>query len=251
MTKRKARVITISSLKGGVGKTTFTLWLAGIYAKMNKKVLVMDMDVYTGAIALSLNLKTKKDFYTLNEALSNRSINKIESHITKYKDNIDVLASPNDPRLASKISSSYIGTIIERVKTLYDVILIDTNHIMTDINVILLDYTDEVLYLVTPDPVCLRNMRSMLHIYKKMKKDNYYIVLNRAIDNKKVCFSNLDMKVMLKNNIDFILPDSLYEKRIDYYFLNGSVMTLDKKFVSKHKKDIKKLEQIANYVINK
>ena len=171
MTKRKAHVITISSLKGGVGKTTLTLWLAGIYAYMGKKVLIMDMDIYTGAIALSLNLKCKKDFYTLNEALNNRSIKNIESHVTKYQDNIDVLASPNDPRLASKISSSYVGTIIERLRSLYDIILIDTNHILTDINIVLLDYTDQVLYLVTPDIACLRNMRSMIYIYKQMKKN--------------------------------------------------------------------------------
>ena len=207
MTKRKAHVITISSLKGGVGKTTLTLWLAGIYAYMGKKVLIMDMDIYTGAIALSLNLKCKKDFYTLNEALNNRSIKNIESYVTKYQDNIDVLASPNDPRLASKISSSYVGTIIERLRSLYDIILIDTNHILTDINIVLLDYTDQVLYLVTPDIACLRNMRSMIYIYKQMKKNNYYIILNKVIDNKKVCFSNLDIQVMLKNNIDFILPE--------------------------------------------
>ena len=251
MTKKKTHVITISSLKGGVGKTTFTLWLAGIYAKMNKKILIMDMDVYTGAIALNLNLKTKKNIYTLTEALDSRSVNKMESYVTKYNDNIDVLASPNDPRLASKISSQYIGTIIDRMKTLYDIILIDTNHILTDVNIVLLDYTDNVLYLVTPDPVCLRNTRSMIYIYKKMQKSNYYIVLNKSIDNKKICFSNLDIKVILKNNIDFILPDSLYDKRIDYYFLNGSLMSLDKKFINKHKKEMKKLENIANYIINK
>ncbi len=251
MNKKGAKVITISSLKGGVGKTTFTLWLAGIYSKMQKRVLIMDMDMYTGAVALSLNVKTKKDYFSLHDALLRNNVNKIESYVTNYSTNIDILASPNDPRVSSKVSSSYVGTVIERLRDLYDVILIDTNHILDDINVVLLDYSDEVLYLVTPDYVCLRNMRSIIHLYKDMRKDNYLIILNRIFDYKKVCFSELDIKVMLKDNIDFILPKSLYERRIDSYFLNGSLMTLDDRFYRQHKKDIKKLERLANFIINK
>ena len=42
------KIITISSVKGGVGKTTLTLNLAGIYYLMKKKVLIIDLDLYAG-----------------------------------------------------------------------------------------------------------------------------------------------------------------------------------------------------------
>ena len=38
------KVITVSSVKGGVGKTTMVLNLAGIYCGLNKKVLIIDLD---------------------------------------------------------------------------------------------------------------------------------------------------------------------------------------------------------------
>ena len=38
MALNKAKVITITSVKGGVGKTTTVLNLAGIYSRMNKKI---------------------------------------------------------------------------------------------------------------------------------------------------------------------------------------------------------------------
>ena len=55
------KIITISSVKGGVGKTTMTLNLAGIYCELNKRVLIIDLDLYSGGIAASLNVKNKKD----------------------------------------------------------------------------------------------------------------------------------------------------------------------------------------------
>ncbi|MEG2351617.1 MAG: ParA family protein, partial [Bacilli bacterium] len=55
MVKTSAKIITVFSCKGGVGKTTMTLNLAGIYSLLNKKVLIIDFDLNSGGIAVSLN----------------------------------------------------------------------------------------------------------------------------------------------------------------------------------------------------
>ena len=59
----KGRVITITSRKGGVGKSTTLLNLAGIYSNLEKKVLILDFDLTSGSIAISLNLETDKTIY--------------------------------------------------------------------------------------------------------------------------------------------------------------------------------------------
>ena len=46
----KGKVVTVTSVKGGVGKTTFLLALAATYKRQNKKVLVIDMDLFSGDI---------------------------------------------------------------------------------------------------------------------------------------------------------------------------------------------------------
>lgn len=46
----KSKVITVTSVKGGVGKTTFVLSLAAQYKMQDKKVLIIDMDLFSGDI---------------------------------------------------------------------------------------------------------------------------------------------------------------------------------------------------------
>ena len=72
MALNKAKVISVTSVKGGAGKTTTVLNLAGILSRMNKKVLVVDLDFYSGDIAASLNINYENDIYNLYEDLNNK-----------------------------------------------------------------------------------------------------------------------------------------------------------------------------------
>ena len=105
---KMGKIITVTSVKGGTGKTTTLLNLAGAYSKMNKKVLIMDFDLYTGALAATLNLDIITDIYKLTDDLMNNRFDYIENYVLKYNENIDLIAAPKDPRYASKISSKYL-----------------------------------------------------------------------------------------------------------------------------------------------
>lgn len=50
----RGKIVCMYSAKGGVGKTTTLLSLAGILSKMDKKVLIVDLDLTNGAIAFHL-----------------------------------------------------------------------------------------------------------------------------------------------------------------------------------------------------
>lgn len=245
MALNKAKVFTVTSVKGGVGKTTTLLNLAGIYAKMDKRVLIIDLDLYSGDIAAMLNINYNMDIYNLFEDLSNNTFNSLENYITSYNDQIKVLPSPKDPRLARKIGGKILNLILYKASLKFDIILIDTNHILTDLNLFALDYSDQILYIINNDSMNLKNMKTMISIFNNMNKYNYKIILNNS--NRELSYYNkYDMKNIMTKNVNYIIPSSFYIYNIDKYIIEGKILTLEKAFVSKHKEGIKIYNLIAN-----
>ena len=112
MALNKAKVFTVTSVKGGVGKTTFLLNLAAIFKRLNKNVLIVDLDLYCGDIASTLNIPNALDIYNLFEDINNNKFDNFDNYVTKYSEGIDVLPSPKDPRFARKISSKVLDIIL-------------------------------------------------------------------------------------------------------------------------------------------
>lgn len=245
----KAKIITVTSCKGGVGKTTTLLNLAGTYADNNKKVLILDMDLYSSSVSVMLNLDPVNDVYTLADDLNNNRFNEIEDYITKYNDSIDVITSPKDVRMSGKINSTYIPIILSKVNLRYDVILIDTNHFMNEVNLTLLENSDSILYVITNEAVDLKNMRSMISIYKDMERTNYSILLNESIFKGRHTYTKGDVNNFLKKDVDFYISDKFYLKNIDKYISNGVILTLDKNIKLNNRRTISTFKYMADSLL--
>ena len=132
------------------------------------------------------------------------------------------------PRLANKIGIKYIDIILDKAKSRYDYILVDTNHNLSDLNLLTFDSSDMILYLITEDIIGLKNMHTMISIYSDMRKDNYKIILNNSIQNKGK-ISKYDIKHMIGHTIDYIISSSFYIKNIDDYIIKGKIPALEKR----------------------
>ena len=245
MKKEAAKVITVFSCKGGVGKTTTTLNLAGIYSLMDKKVLIIDLDLNSGGIAASLNVEVNKSIYNVVDDMSNNRFKEITDYTSKYNDFIDILPSPIDPRDSLKVDSSYIKLVISSTIYKYDVVLIDTSHNISPLVLSAIDNSDNTLFIVTNDPVDLKNTRSMISIFNDTDNNNYKILFNSSKDTGKDYFSLFDVKTIIRHNIDYTIDRSFYIKNIDKYVIDGEILTLNKKIRASKKNDINNLNKLA------
>ena len=242
---KKGKIITVTSAKGGVGKTIFLLNLAGIFSRMKQKVLIVDCDLVGGAVALDLNLNPIKNIFHISDDIFNNRYQNYTDYLTSYQDNIDIVASCKDPKQALKIDMNYIMIFLKQVKNEYDIILVDTTHGFTKENINILDKSDIILYMMTNDIMDIKNTKSYMEVMNDIEMDHIKIILNNSRDINLNYFSKYDIRSMIGRNIDYSLDRSLYIKNITSFLIEGEIFTLNKSLTFKDKNDLKKLENMA------
>ena len=244
------KIISINSVKGGVGKTTLAISLAGIYSLMKKKVLLIDLDLYSGGISTYLDINNKKDIFMLIDSISNNRFTSLNDYIVNYNKNIDVIPSVKDPRLATRIDSKYIKAVFKLAKTEYDIVIVDTNHALDETNLVVLDNVDTSLYVITNDIVDLKNMKSLVSIFKDNEKTNYLTILNNSINQRTDYLSLFDIRTIIRTNIDYTISKSFYIKNINKYLLAGDILTINSSINNTYQRDINNLKKLATNVLN-
>lgn len=219
MALKNAKIFTVTSVKGGVGKTNIVLNLAAAFASQKKKVLVADLDLYTGSLAMLFKVEDQPNIFNFAADLMVNKFNQTSDYIKKYNDCIDVLPAPRDPRNVSKIDVKYIDLLIKKLVHIYDVILIDTNHLADAVKLVSMDLSDTIIYVMTNDLCDLKNMKTMISIYEDMEIDKYKLILNEALSHEN--YNRYDVRNAIGVDIDYILPHSFYQRNFGKSILNG------------------------------
>ena len=241
---KEGKTICIYSPKGGVGKSCISMNLGGIASELDYKVLLLDFDMHNGVLGMLINEEIKKTIYHLTDDMVNNRFKKISDYVYKYNDKIDILPSPKDPRQGNKITSRYLSMIIEKVKNQYDVVIIDTASIMDEVNIVTLDSSDLILFVIDNDIFTLKNTRNILNIFSDCNITNYKVLLNASIDFKTPYFSIMDMKKIIGSNIDYTLSKNLYITDITSYLYECKIPSLTDGFNKKYKDDYNNMKMI-------
>ena len=126
---------------------------------------------------------------------------------------------------------------------MYDVILIDTNYFMYDINLVTLDLSDRILYVINKDPVCLKTMKTMNAIYNDLEKNNHVILLNSSITDNKLSLKYISE--FINYDIKYYISKDFYIENINEFVNRGKILTLDSVIRKKHKKTLNVFEKLA------
>ena len=137
LAKPLGKVITVTSSKGGAGKTSIALTLAGYIALSSKsgphrplKVLALDLDVRDGQIGFFTGFWKPTVMKLLRFGISEKQIEDTVIHDGNL--GVDVLLAPRRPRSADELSPEFYGELLDRLRGIYDYIILDTSVSYTD-----------------------------------------------------------------------------------------------------------------------
>ena len=112
-------------------------------------------------------------------------------------------------------------------------------------NMIAFEYSDRILNVFTNDALDLKGTKTFISICRNIGVDNLVLDLNNAFDNRKNYFSNYDIKGVIKANIDYVIPASLYIKNYDSYVVDGTLLKTLLRLKSTSRKGYAEVEKLA------
>lgn len=183
-TELSSRVITVTSGKGGVGKTNFSVNLAILFSKMNKRVVIIDADFGLANIEVLFGIIPR---YSLADVLKGQK--DVEEVLTDGPMGIKFISGGSGLKELSNITEKQMNYFINNfsyLDAISDIIIIDTGAGISKSVINFIKASDETIIITTPEPTSVTDAYALI---KTIKEENqripdFKVVVNRVDDEE-------------------------------------------------------------------
>ncbi|WP_025684942.1 MinD/ParA family protein [Paenibacillus maysiensis] len=176
---RHAKIVTVTSGKGGVGKSNFTLNFALALQSLDRKVLVFDADIGMANIDVLMGANSRYNLlHLLKREKSMAEIVQTGLGGLPYiagGSGLSELFSLSDDDL------NYFADEVEKIAADMDYVLFDTGAGLSKENLKFITSADECMVVTTPEPTSLTDAYALIKVVSGLQKDTVFkIIVNRA-----------------------------------------------------------------------
>ncbi len=174
-----ARIIAVTSGKGGVGKTFVSANLAAALTRRGHRVLVLDADLGLANLDVVLNLHPK---VTLHDVFTGKAT--LEEAIVDAPGGFSVVLAGSGmveySRLTPEVRNEFLN-VVQSLTPRFDVILLDTGAGISDVVLFSISLASEVLIVATPEPTSLTDAYAAIKVLAlQQKRQCVRLVINQA-----------------------------------------------------------------------
>lgn len=158
--KSNVRVITVTSGKGGVGKSSISINLAIQMSRMGKKVVVFDADFGLANIEVMLGIRPQ---YNMADLMFHGM--DLKGIVTEGPENVSFISGGSGVQELTKMSREQVMYLIRKLGELdqnTDVIIVDTGAGISDSVLEFVVASEEVLLVATPEPTSITDAYALL-----------------------------------------------------------------------------------------
>lgn len=158
--RHMARVITVTSGKGGVGKSNISVNLAIALSRLGKRVVILDADFGLANVEVMLGIRP---MYNLADLIFKGK--KLSDIITKGPENIGFISGGSGIQELTNLTKDQITYMVQRLVELdqtVDIVIIDTGAGITESVLEFITASKEVLLVTTPEPTSITDAYALL-----------------------------------------------------------------------------------------
>ena len=164
---RYARVIAVTSGKGGVGKTMLTVNLAIAFARLGKKVAIFDADLGLANVHILMGVKPR---FNLRHMIEDNFT--LEDIVTLGAQGVKIISGGQGVREMANLTSEQRRMILrqmDRLERESDILLIDTGAGISENVLRFATFADETIVVTTPNIAAAADGYSIIKILLEME----------------------------------------------------------------------------------
>jgi pilus assembly protein CpaE len=238
------KVVIVFNAKGGCGKTTIATNLGAYLASLGKRVLLVDLDLAFGDVAISLQLRPSASVGDLVVMTGHIDAQGLASVVTRHESGLDTVCAPSRPGDADRIPGSTVGEMLRVARRAYDYVIVDTPPAFSEHVLAALDLCDVAVLLATLDIPAVKNLRLTLETLDLLghPRDGRIVILNRS--DVKVGLRSEDVVAAIRQPIAAMIPNSSH---VPASVNRGVVIVLDE---PKHPVSVALRAFADKYIVN-
>jgi len=179
--ERQTRIFTITSGKGGVGKSNFTLNFALQLQSLGYKVLVFDADIGMANIDVLMGVSPKYSLYHLLKREKS-----IEEIICRGYNDLQFIAGGsgfNDLLSLSAEELEYFNSQVMSLSGTVDFILFDTGAGLSKESLKFITAAEQTIVVTTPEPTSITDAYAIIKmVHAQEPSVRFQLVVNRVTD---------------------------------------------------------------------
>ncbi len=178
----KGQLLAVFGPKGGVGRTAIAVNLAIALREVTKKrVVLVDGNLRFGDVDIVLNVRSNYGMLDLLARANELDTELINGVLASHSSGVKVLLASCQMAANQVVPPEQVKKVLAKLQEMFDYVVVDTQPMLDECTLAMLDVADKILVVTTPEMSSLRNTRLFLDMAESLEfaPEKLCLVLNR------------------------------------------------------------------------
>jgi len=202
------KIVAVFSNKGGNGTTTIAVNLADALARYHgKKVVVVDLALASGDVTMFFNVNPAYSILDLAKNAEKADYDFLHTLLVKHSSGVYILADPPMIEDAETISAGEVREILSTLRSMFDIIIVDTSHQFEERTLTALEASDVILLVTLLNLPSLKSTKKCLELFGRIgfSSEHVRLVLSRYLPSDEIPRERIEE--IMKRPVFFAVPN--------------------------------------------